>query len=480
MIDRSNKRWIILGLAAALAAMLGWSLWGTVVERRLRTGLAEAASDMEAGNFDRSSERLRRLADRYRGQGEVLFRLGESELACGRVDRAAIAWSQVPKGSPFAAAAALKQAQLELPAGQFTAAETILRGALEEPGPEAGEVRHLLLSILGLEGRLDEARDLIEQHWHKTRRAARDERLALLREHLALDLETFPLEGNLAFLQNGGPPGTGDARLWLARGNLATRSGKLDEAARWLDAALLRQPDDPVLWQARLDWAMAAGRPDRVKEALAHRKLSDLGPVMLARLAAWLAARQGDVQSERTALETLVELEPGEESALDRLAELAFQAGRTDDGRRLRVRKSELDRDKDRYLRLFKKGQLRDDAVEMAGTALALGRSFEALAFLTLVEPGNTGTNAAAPAGPARAGPADPRTSQGDNDSLASSVAGLLRDQAGGGRAGPFPGRRVRVCERHGRSGARRLCSEQRRVGEPSASGDVLRRSRSS
>ena len=365
MIDRSRYRLIALFLAASVVAVAGWFVHGAVSERQLRTQLAAAASDMEAGNFARSRDRLLRLAERYRGRDDILFRLGESELACGRLDRAAIAWSQVPKGSPRAAAAAVRRAQLALPAGQFAEAETILRGALDESGPESGGVRHLLLSILGQQGRLGEARALIEARWRATAPDQRDERVALLHEHLALDLETFPLEGNLAFLQAGKAPGTGDARLWLAQANLATKSGNLEDGRRWLDAALLREPNDPVLWQARLDWALAAGRLDRVKEgSLIWRSGARC---RASGAAGGLASRaQGDKQTERIALEKLVEHEPGDEEAIDRLAELAFQAGRQEDGRRFRQRKSKLDRVKDQYRQLFRGNQFVENAAEMA------------------------------------------------------------------------------------------------------------------
>jgi tetratricopeptide (TPR) repeat protein len=193
MIDRSVHHWIRSGLGASLLAVLGWFLYGTISERRLLDGLEAAARDMEAGNYARSRERLARLAERFRGRGDILFPLGESELACGRAERAELAWSQVPKGSPLAAAAAVRRAQLALEAGQFAEAEKILRDALDESGPESGGVRHLLLSILGLEGRLDEAMALVEDRWRKTAPARRDELTALLHEHLALDLETIPL-----------------------------------------------------------------------------------------------------------------------------------------------------------------------------------------------------------------------------------------------------------------------------------------------
>jgi tetratricopeptide (TPR) repeat protein len=397
MINRSAKRWIISGLAASAFAVLGWLAYGAISERRLRTGLREAASDMEAGDFVRCRERLARLSARYPGHGEILFRLGESELACGRADRAVAAWSRVPKGSPFAAVAAIRRAQLAVPAGRLFEAEKALKAALDESGPDAQEVRHLLLLILGQEGRLDEARRIVEDRWRATDPTSRDDRVALLRQHLALDLETIPLEGNLSFLQAGEPAGSGDPGLWLAQANLATRSGRPEEAHRWLDAALLQRPDDPVVWRARLEWALAAEQPARVRESLDHLGITDLAPRELVRLAAWLAARKDDKQVERAALEKLAELDPGNGAALDGLVELSLHAGQPEQARHFRERKAELDRVKDRYRQLFRENQLVKNAPEMARLALALGRTFEAQAFRALTEPAERRTAATAP-----------------------------------------------------------------------------------
>ena len=45
--------------------------------------------------------------------------------------------------------------------------------------------------------------------------------------------------------------------MWLGRANLALRTGHSDEAEKWLAACLGRRPEDPAVWQAQLDWALA-------------------------------------------------------------------------------------------------------------------------------------------------------------------------------------------------------------------------------
>ena len=134
-----------------------------------------------------------------------------------------------------------------------------------------------------------------------------------------------------------------DGRLGLARAYLATRSGRFDQARVELEAVLNRRDDDPVVWRAWLDWAMAAGETGPVCEALAHLPagLFDAGRVQGLR--AWLAVRQHDAQAERRALEQRLAEDPSDPASLTRLAELLHEAGDKPAAARLRRRKADLD-----------------------------------------------------------------------------------------------------------------------------------------
>ena len=336
------------GLAAVLFALLGWFAYASISERRLQAGLREATRDLEVGKTAAARDRLRDLAGRWPGRAEVLFRLGEGELACGRVEEALDAWSQVPTGSSFSGQAVVARAQVALQTARFTEAERILRESLKEPGSRTAAGTHLLFVILGLQGRLLEARQLIEDLWEEPGLSL-SERVGLLRDHLALDLDAMPLEENLRFLGRLGEAHSDDDGLWLARANLATKTGRLSEAVRWLDAACMRRGDDPAVWRARLDWAVTAGRLDQCAESMRHLRERDLSPEERARLRAWLARQANDVEGEKLALEQGLVLDPGDLPAIERLAEIAFEEGREADGRKLRNRKSELDALKDRY-----------------------------------------------------------------------------------------------------------------------------------
>ena len=125
-------------------------------------------------------------------------------------------------------------------------------------------------------------------------------------------------------------PGEGrrdDDRVWLGRANLAIKTGRFDEAARWLDACSERRPDDLTVWCARLDLARATSDWEGAWRALDHLPADGVSPVESLRLRAWLAARLGDAAVERAALAAVLEQEPGDTAALDRLAELSAEAG---------------------------------------------------------------------------------------------------------------------------------------------------------
>ena len=67
------------------------------------------------------------------------------------------------------------------------------------PVRSRGSSRTSFSLILVQQGRIEEARRLIEDRWHDQGLSTL-ERVALLHDHIALDLETMPLDGNLEFL----------------------------------------------------------------------------------------------------------------------------------------------------------------------------------------------------------------------------------------------------------------------------------------
>src|SRR5262249_54521579 len=148
---------------------------------------------------------------------------------------------------------------------------------------------------------------------------------------------------------------------------------------------LKRRPRDPAVWRARLDWARAAARVDIAEQALALLPAGRMEPAEALELRAWFAGQRDDREAECLALEHLIVQDPGNARALERLATLAFEAGRSDRAAELHRRKAEVDRTRDHYRKLLAVDVTTVDLPAVARLAEALGRWFEARGWWSLV-----------------------------------------------------------------------------------------------
>ncbi|MGP0069623.1 MAG: FG-GAP-like repeat-containing protein [Isosphaeraceae bacterium] len=390
-MTRRRRNLAIASVLLLAVAVLAGTVARTLAARRLQSELGAARHEMEEGRFGLAGRRLARLAEQWPEDAEVALQLGRCALARDHPEEALAAWARAPERGPLAGVVALERSSLLARLGRFTEAEQLLTTALGRPGPEAAPLCHRLVSLLCHEGRADDARRRVEALWEdldRSRPDRRDLRLALLSEHIGIDFELVPLEGTMAQIQ-GRPD---DDRLGLARAYLATRSGRFDQARVELEAVLNRRDDDPVIWRAWLDWAMAAGETGPVREALAHLPAGLFDARRVQGLRAWLAARLDDAHADRRALEQQLAEDPSDPTSLTRLAELLHEVGDEPGAAWLRRRKADLDVDRDRYFRLYKLGRLADHRVELARLAERLGRRFEARGFWELAleqEPAN-------------------------------------------------------------------------------------------
>ena len=171
-----------------------------------------------------------------------------------------------------------------------------------------------------------------------------------------------------------------DDRIWLARANLAIRTGSLDEAARLIEACLKRRPEDPAAWRARLEWAVRTHRLNEARAAIARLRDQLLDAASFHRLSAWLAAACGDFARERRELRLLIEAAPEDFDALARLEK--SEPRQSPETIELERRKTEIERAQARYRELYRRNQPARDAEEMTHLAERLGHPFEALAFV--------------------------------------------------------------------------------------------------
>ena len=244
-------------------------------------------------------------------------------------------------------------------------------------------MRLFLGLVYSLQGRVEERERVIEASWDRLNEAgegASELAIRLVRLHI----QTPTIEEVRAFLDQAARSAPDDDRVWLGKAKLAIRDGAYDEASRWLEACLRKRPDDVPVWRARLDWALATHRLADVRQAMGHLPVEESTPAQVQRLNTRLAAVHGDLEAERRALERLLEVDPADLAALDRLAVIADRDGKPDRALAYRRRKAEIGRLQARYETLYTRNQTMRDAGEMAKLAEQLGRPFEAKVFRTI------------------------------------------------------------------------------------------------
>ena len=324
------------------------------------------------------------LTTRWMGPDEFDYRLGLCEGYLGHDEAALAAWGRLPPKSTFAEAAALNSAAVEMNRGHSSAAEMILQAA-RRPGRQVVTVGQVLARLLWEQGRSHDRRAVIESGWRFASQPGwprPEEALQLLRDHMGVDFESLAVDAFRTLLDRAGEQAPDDDRVWLAWANLAIRTGQFDNARRRIDDCLRRRSEDPSVWRAELDWGMGTADVAAVRRALGHLPAEWFSTSEVERLRAWLAARRGDTETERRALERLVEDEPGHCPAWARLAVIATQAGRVEQARQLRQRKAAMDHATQRYVDLYNINRFAADAPELARLAETLGRRFEATGFL--------------------------------------------------------------------------------------------------
>jgi tetratricopeptide (TPR) repeat protein len=271
--------------------------------------------------------------------------------------------------------------------GQLAEAERLVYTAAADRRNDRTALLALLVPVFSSLGRLDEAKGLIEDRWEHLN--ARDEgalepAINLLRLHIELTLNATPIESQRAFVDQAARRAPEDDRVWLGKANLAIRTGESDEAGRWLDACEQRRRDDFAVWRARLNWSVASNRIDVVEQAMKQPGATRLAPDQVHRLDAWLAAKRGQLDTERRELERLLLLDPDDLTTIDRLIHLAETEGRPAQADELRSQRREIVQIRARYQKLHERKQPIRDAEEMARLAGQLGREFEARGFLTI------------------------------------------------------------------------------------------------
>jgi tetratricopeptide (TPR) repeat protein len=373
---------------AFLFVGLIWGGWAWWMDRRYTGSMAEIKAEIMAGRYALACRNLEELLSwKADPDGELVYNLGSCELARGRDQAAEKAWARVVPGSAFVERAIRGRMRLRNKAGRLAAAEQLVKAAAEDPRNDRTGLLVLLMPMFSELGRVDEAERLLEDRWEHFNalgEGALEPAIQLLRLHIDLGRKAAPVEAIRTVVEQAARRAPNDDRVWLGRSNLAFRTGAYDEAGRWLDACLLRRPDDLPVWCARLNWGIATHRVEVVTQAMTHLPAAESRPAEIHRLDAWLASKRGDLERERRALKRLLATDPADLTAVDRLAKLAETVGQPAEAAELRRKRGDIERLRARYEKLHERNQPFRDAVEMARLAEQLGREFEARAFLTV------------------------------------------------------------------------------------------------
>ncbi len=430
-----------LGVAAVSMTLSSWS----------QAEIGRVERELQEGRVAEARARLRRLDTLHLGGSEAAFWRGAIQRADGRYDEALATWAAIPPDSPLHLEAVLRRAQLALERGRFAEVEAALEPVDIGPNRAQRAVRERALQhVYFFTGRSDDLRRRKHKQW-----ASPAHEPEILRTHWQIDEpKAAPLRTIAARLEAAGKLAPQDDRVWLGQAMLATRTARFDEADEWFRRCLERRPDDPVIWLARLEWAMAADRPADAFDTLQHVPSDRIDADRRLEIRAWLAARSGDARAEEDALNQALDRVPGDTRVLARLAELAALDGRSDRVAELRRRKAEADRAADAYRRLLFTRVPADGFDELGRLAEALGRWFEARGWWTLaLETGGSSDAARASAGAAlerldrvdrRLAELDRRDAPASGSTLADSMADLVRDRRIAGRdRAEEPDRRV-------------------------------------
>jgi enediyne biosynthesis protein E4 len=384
----SIQRRLKKGLLLVGLLFLAWAGWRFLSVLRFERGLAWVKREAAAGRFRDSRQWLAGLPAAWSGDPEAAYWLGVCERAEGHFEPALAAWSRVPAEAPKGPWARLSCARtLITDLGRFAEAEAILDQLLERPGLVRAEARRTLVELYFWEGRNDAIRRLIQAGWRQALDRAGD-----LRTLWMMDGAPPRIEAIRDVVDRAAQSAPSDDRVWLARANLATQTGRFVEAARDLESCTRRRPDDPAVWRSRLAWARASGNLAEAERTLPHLPADQFSEAETIDLRAWLAARRGDLGAERRALEELIQCSPGATEALDRLAAIAWNSGERERAAELRRRKAGVDHVLDRYRAQLKGVVAEGSYAELASLAETLGRWFEAAGWWSLAlhrEPSN-------------------------------------------------------------------------------------------
>src|SRR5262249_19308801 len=140
--------------------------------------------------------------------------------------------------------------------------------------------------VFRLEGRYIEASEVLVAEWGRAPNPSE-----LLQELWQNDTEPVPVDAWKLLLDAAANQ---DDRVWLGRARHAVLTLRFGDAEKWLGQCMALRPDDPAVWRACLDLAMATEDGPRFWEAVGRISAEGVRPWEIAALRSWLAAGSAD------------------------------------------------------------------------------------------------------------------------------------------------------------------------------------------
>jgi tetratricopeptide (TPR) repeat protein len=234
-IGSGNRRGgLVLGAAIATALLLwgGWTWWEARYYRRAMLRIEE---EIELGHPALAARELIELLARNPGSDEAAYWLGACEKMRGRPEAAAEAWARVPLSSTFWPRSAEGRMSVEIDRGRLADAEQLIKTLNVDSRSDESDASILLGPIYCNQGRVDEAKRLIETRWNYLNNAgqgASEKAVNLLRLYAVLQSTAIPVEAARAILDQAALSSPDDDRIWLGKANLAIRTGSAAEMGR--------------------------------------------------------------------------------------------------------------------------------------------------------------------------------------------------------------------------------------------------------
>lgn len=333
---------------------------------------------------------------------ELNYYKGECHLMTGRTDIAIEIWNSIRHNPPLYQKSILKLGEMLENLGRLADAEYQYRQAMDGENREAIDIRHALIQILWLEGRLAEASELIETNWYSNFHelgSLDGSTIANLRAHLSLDFEVYPIDHVRKRLQALANKQPDDIGVRLAMVNLLLRNGEFDQASNLFST--ITAAGFPELQQAINRTGLALDLQQKTSIQLTEGGYKNLQmdfPTALSVISRTQGRHTDSTKLQKHLTDCLI-LHPSSIEIIETLSESLIASGNREKAAELRKSRQTLDQTRRDYANLVG-SDLRRDPAKMAAMAARLGRWFEAFALSSMIT--NQNSNATPELKPAR------------------------------------------------------------------------------